>query len=180
MSQKRRKNTKPKTTTKGTKETPDKEATQDAAAPQGEAAKDATVTVASAEEQSFQAERQRILERYREEITKSDPSTKVLEELQAELRAVEAKHKASLLQQDIDALCTDVRERVAELSFAHTDFCQQAALDHLCDRVEHKIRIDGIRAIANQGGKVMHFTWLTRMQNDADLGARFLANQVVM
>ena len=125
MATKRRKNTTTKNTTKGTDAAPKEEAPTDAApkeeAPTDAAPKGEQESATTDPKESFRAERTRILERYREEIGKDSPSTKVLEECQAELRALEAQHKQALLQQDIDALCVEVRAAAAELRFAHSD-----------------------------------------------------------
>ncbi len=57
---------------------------------------------------------------------------------------------------------------------------QQALVDHLFDRGIGQVGVDRQHAVADQHGKVMHFARLARFDHQADVGARALADQVVV
>jgi len=60
------------------------------------------------------------------------------------------------------------------------DARQHAQLDHVVHGFEGQVRIDGVDAIAQQYGKVVHFTGFTRLQHQGNPGTGLAADQVVM
>ena len=53
-------------------------------------------------------------------------------------------------------------------------------IEYVTNRLEGEVGVNHIRPIANQAGKVVNFTRFARMQNQADLGACLLTNQMMM
>ena len=64
--------------------------------------------------------------------------------------------------------------------FVVVDPGQQALADHFFDRGVSQVGVDRHRAIADQHGKMMHFARLARFDHQADLGARAVADQVMV
>ena len=55
-----------------------------------------------------------------------------------------------------------------------------ALADHVVERLEGQVGIDGAGAVADQQGEVMHLARLAALEDQADLGARAFADQVMM
>ncbi len=60
------------------------------------------------------------------------------------------------------------------------DAGQFALTYHVVERLEGQVRIDGAGAVADEQGEVMHLARLAALEDQADLGARALADQVMM
>ena len=57
---------------------------------------------------------------------------------------------------------------------------QVALADHVVERLEGQVRVDGAGPVADQQREVMHLARLAALQHQADLGALALADQVVV
>ena len=57
---------------------------------------------------------------------------------------------------------------------------EAAAVQHDLDRLERHVRVDRRRTESDQRGHVMHLAGVTRLDDQADLGAAAFANQVVV
>ena len=55
-----------------------------------------------------------------------------------------------------------------------------AGVDHVLDRVEGQVRVDGSGAVPEQQGEVVHLPRLAGLDDEADLGPRLLTDHVVV
>jgi hypothetical protein len=60
------------------------------------------------------------------------------------------------------------------------DAGQVALADHVVEGFEGEVRVDGSGAVADEQGEVMDLARLAALQDEADPGARALADQVVV
>ena len=65
-------------------------------------------------------------------------------------------------------------------SCARIDVCDPSVEDQPVERLEHQIRVDRARAIAEQRGEVVHLARLARLEDDPGAQARALAHEVVV
>src|SRR5579859_6245987 len=70
-----------------------------------------------------------------------------------------------------------VLHRLARVNFAHL---VQALGDHVLDRFKGQIRIDGAGTVADKQRHVVHFARIAALDDQADLGARLFADEVVV
>ena len=60
------------------------------------------------------------------------------------------------------------------------DARQIALPNHVVERLERQVRIDGAGAVADEQGEMMHLARLAAFEDQADLGARPFADQMMV
>lgn len=57
---------------------------------------------------------------------------------------------------------------------------QESLMDHVRERFECEVGIDGGAAISDEGGEVVDFSWFSGFEDESDAGASALADEVMM